>query len=127
MDKKKQGSSNREWGRQAEQLAADYLIANGYVIRHQNWRVSNHIEIDIIAEIDGIIVFVEVKARKGDYQSAEESIDANKRRKMVRGGDAYLRTLEHMYPFRMDIITVTGTPDNYEIVHLPDAFLPELS
>lgn len=127
MDKQKQGISNREWGKEAEQIAADYLTVQGYVIRERNWRIGNHIEIDIIAEIDRTIVFVEVKARKGDYQMAHEAIDNAKRKKMVRGGDIYLRSLEYMHPFRLDVITVTGTPDKYEICHLPDAFLPDLS
>lgn len=126
MDKREQGKANREWGKQAEQIAADYLLTNGYVIRERNWRVGNRIEIDIIAEIDGMIVFVEVKARKGDYQSPDDAVDTPKRMKLVRGGDMYLRSLPHMFPYRLDIITVTGTPESYEINHMPDAFLPPL-
>ena len=49
-DKQKQGQANREWGKQAEDIAADYLTAEGYVIRERNWRCGNHIEIDIIAQ-----------------------------------------------------------------------------
>ena len=45
MDKREQGKANREWGKQAEQIAADYLLTNGYVIRERNWRVGNRIEI----------------------------------------------------------------------------------
>ena len=69
IDKKKQGAANREWGKMAEDIAAEYLLTNGYIIRERNWRIGNRIEIDIIAEKDGIIVFVEVKAREGDFQS----------------------------------------------------------
>lgn len=127
MDKKSLGKANREWGKEAEQIAADYLLANGYTLRERNWRVGNRIEIDIIAEIDGTIVFVEVKARKGIFQAADEAVDSPKRKKMIKGGNIYLQSQQHPYPFRLDIITITGTPESYSINHLPDAFLPDLS
>ena len=126
MDKKQQGTSNREWGKQAETIAADYLRTHGYIIRERNWRVGNTIEIDIIAEKDNTIIFVEVKARKGDFQQADDAVDTPKRNKMIKGGDIYLRSLPHLFQYRLDIITLTGTPENYEIKHLKDAFLPPL-
>lgn len=126
MDRKKSGDANRKWGKEAELIAADYLRVNGYVVREQNWRSGNHIEIDIIAEKEGTIVFVEVKARKGDYQMADEAVDSAKRQKMIRGGDIYLRGMDKIHPFRLDIITITGTPDNYQLNHIEDAFLPDL-
>lgn len=52
IDKKKQGAANREWGKMAEDIAAEYLLTNGYIIRERNWRIGNKIEIDIIAEKD---------------------------------------------------------------------------
>ncbi len=126
IDKKKQGAANREWGKLAEQIAADYLLGHGYIIRERNWRVGNKIEIDIIAEKDSTIIFVEVKARKGEFESADEAVDTPKRNKMIKGGDIYMRSLPHLFPYRLDIITVTGTPDSHEIKHIEDAFLPSL-
>lgn len=126
MDKKQQGTSNREWGKQAETIAAEYLRSHGYIIRERNWRVGNSIEIDIIAEKDNTIVFVEVKARKGDFQQADDAVDTPKRNKIIKGGDIYMRSLPHLFQYRLDIITLTGTPENYEIKHLEDAFLPPL-
>ncbi len=126
IDKRKQGAANREWGQQAENIAAEYLMTHGYIIRERNWRVGNKIEIDIIAEKDGTVIFVEVKARKGDFESADDAVDTPKRKKMIKGGDIYLRNLPHLFPYRLDIITVTGTPESYELKHLEDAFLPPL-
>lgn len=125
--KSRQGSENLEWGREAEKIAAEYLRKEGYMVREQNWKFGNRIEIDIIAETEGTIVFVEVKARRGDVQRPDEAVDVRKRQMMVKGGDIYLRTLKHMHPFRLDVITVTGSPASYTIRHLPDAFLPDLS
>lgn len=126
MNKKRQGNSNREWGAAAEKIAAEWLLTHGYVIRATNWRVSNTIEIDIIAEIPGTIVFVEVKARKGDMVSPLDAIDEKKIKKIVRGANIYLEAEEQLFKYRFDIITVTGTPDHYTLDHFPDAFYPPL-
>lgn len=127
MNYKSIGTANREWGKAAEGIAREYLIKNGYIVREQNWRVGNAIEIDIIAEKDNKIIFVEVKARKGDFILPDEAVDEKKMKKMVKGGDIYLRSLPYPYEYRLDLITITGTPDNYELQHIPDAFLPPLS
>lgn len=135
----------------AEQIARDWLYAHGYTIREQNWRAGKTIEIDIIAELEGTMVFVEVKARKGKPQgeskgeshssdtltcdagfpvrgqSALEAVDERKMNKMAKGADIFLSGLKEPYRYRLDIITVTGTPDNYAVEHYPDAFLPPLS
>ena len=47
-----------QWG---EQVAAVYLIERGYEILTMNLRCAPYGEIDIIAEKDGIIIFVKVK------------------------------------------------------------------
>ncbi len=127
MNRKARGDANREWGKQAEQIACDYLVAEGYAIRYRNWTAPGHIEIDIIAQKGTTIAFVEVKARKGDCVSADDAVNAAKRRKMLQGGDIYLRGLDQFFNYRMDIITITGTPEKYTLQHLKDAFLPPLS
>ncbi len=47
-----------------ERLAVQHLKAKGYLIREQNYRRAEG-EIDIIAEADGLVAFVEVKCRRG--------------------------------------------------------------
>ena len=39
-------------GKIGEDIAADYLVKQGYHIRHRNWR-KGHNELDIVAEKDG--------------------------------------------------------------------------
>ncbi|MDE7413736.1 MAG: YraN family protein [Muribaculaceae bacterium] len=126
IDHSKQGKENREWGREAEQIAADWLLTHGYVVRERNWRCSNHIEVDIIAELPGRIIFVEVKARKGDVVKPIEAIDDKKIKKMVKGADIYLQNEKYLFQYRFDIITITGTPEDYTVSHIEDAFMPPL-
>lgn len=51
-------------GRRGERLAAEHLEACGYRILDRNWRCSQG-ELDLIADDDGTLVFVEVKTRSG--------------------------------------------------------------
>lgn len=75
MDKKKQGAENREIGVIAEQLATDYLFSEGYSVRERNWRIGNRIEVDIIAEKNFTVAFVEVKSRKEGQVAALEAVN----------------------------------------------------
>ena len=52
-------------GHSGEETAARYLMHEGYTLHDINWRCG-HLEIDIVAEWYGEIVFVEVKTRTGD-------------------------------------------------------------
>lgn len=49
-------------GRQAEAIAAEFLMRHGCIILAQNWR-TRWCEIDIVAQKDGVTYFIEVKYR----------------------------------------------------------------
>lgn len=116
------------WGKEAEDIAAAFLLSRGYTVRERNWRPKNtHLEVDIIAQSGQEIIFVEVKARSADGIDPIDAVDDKKIRKIVRAADIYLRSQPHDYLYRFDIITVSGNPDDYELDHIPDAFLPPLS
>lgn len=117
---------SRSWGKEAEQLAVDHLIVEGYIIRDRNWRYKNHIEIDIVAQIDNTIVFVEVKARNEEGDNPVDAVDNKKMMKMVRGADKYLLQFDEIMDCRFDIISISGSPKNYKLEHIPAAFIPPL-
>lgn len=52
-------------GRQAEAAVAEYLVQSGFKILAKNWR-TRWCEIDIIAQKDKIVHFIEVKYRVSD-------------------------------------------------------------
>lgn len=69
-------------GRKAEKAASLYLEMRGYKILERNWR-RPRCEIDIVAEKDGVIYFVEVKHRRDDGQGGGlEAITPTKLKKM---------------------------------------------
>lgn len=113
-------------GKTGEDLAADFLAARGYCIRHRNWRAGRH-ELDIVAERDGLLVVVEVKARRNDaYGRPDEAVDERKVRSIVRATDAYLQAFGMDVPVRFDVIAVVGSGRGCRIDHIEDAFYPPL-
>lgn len=95
-------------GRHAERIAANYLALRGYTILDWNRR-ERHDEIDLVAEHDGWLVFVEVKLR-GDasFGGPVLAVNAVKRRRLLRAGRAYLATESaEGKPARFDIVALS--------------------
>lgn len=119
-------AQHNEFGQICEDRAAAHLMARGYIIRDRNWRVG-HKEIDIIAQKDGVIAFVEVKARKSDrYGDAIEAVTDQKIRHLVSAAHAYVRYHRIDLPIRFDIISITGEPGQQKVEHIEEAFYPPL-
>ena len=113
-------------GKEGEQLAVEYLIQHGYHIVERNWRFSKA-EIDIIAETDNILVFVEVKTKSYTFfGEAEESIDAKKERLICDTAAAYMDKKNYEWEFRFDIISIVLNKNRGQIRHFEDAFFPGL-
>ena len=55
-------AQHNELGKKGEQLAIDFLIKNGYIIRDKNWRFQKA-EVDIIAQKGETLAVVDVKTR----------------------------------------------------------------
>ena len=82
----------RGWGEIAENHAAQLLKKNGYKVLEKNFR--NKVgEIDIIAQEEDTLVFVEVKARRSrKFGLPAEAVNARKLYKIRRVGEYYLMT-----------------------------------
>ncbi|MFN4286063.1 MAG: YraN family protein [Lacibacter sp.] len=76
-------------GRRGEELAAAWLQQKGYVIRHRNWKFSYY-ELDIVAEKNGMLHFIEVKTRRNNrFGHPEESVSKKKLQRLYEAGAAY--------------------------------------
>ena len=103
--------SRRDLGAFGERLAAAHLEAKGYRIRERNFRCPEG-EIDIVAEDGDCLVFVEVRARRGDaLGTPAESVTAAKERRLVAVATAYLQEHDSLPANqRIDVVTVELTP-----------------
>lgn len=119
-------AQHNETGQWGEELACEKLITDGYAICQRNFRIG-HYELDIIAMKGNRIVFVEVKTRTNLNSDPIEAIDNKKILRMVRAANTYVTTFDIPHEVQFDIITIVGTPDNYTLEHIPDAFMAPLT
>ncbi|MDD5115769.1 MAG: YraN family protein [Candidatus Omnitrophica bacterium] len=114
---------NLEFGKLAEEAAAEYLRGCGYKIISRNFK-SRHGEIDIIAEDKGVICLVEVKARHSvSFGRPAEAVSSFKQERISRAALCYLkqnRLLES--PARFDVVSVLETGANRKIELIKNAF-----
>lgn len=117
---------HNEFGKAGEQKALEYLITKGYIIRDTNWRCGR-MELDIVAEKGNRIIIVEVKTRTSGIQVPYDAVDGKKIRNLVRAANAYINCFNLPHEVQFDIISLIGSPGNFELEHIPDAFLPPLN
>ncbi len=114
----------KTFGDMCEEIAAHYLRNDGYKILQRNFKVAQG-EIDIIAEKEDFIIFVEVKGRKSSkYGSPLEAVTYWKQKSIRKVAQVFISKngLESK-KVRFDVIGITflqdGSPD---ICHIPFAF-----
>ncbi len=116
-------------GRQGEDAAAKLLADKGLRILERNLRLGR-LELDLVCEDHGTLVFVEVKTRaEGSLATPADGLTPQKRSRLLRAAQAYLssRDLWHR-PCRLDLVAVffrAGTLQHIE--HTPDAFPADTS
>jgi putative endonuclease len=97
----------REVGALGESIAAAHLKRLGYTISERNFRTREG-EIDIIAEKDGVLVFVEVRARRSRAcGTPEESITPRKKERLISLADAYMEGRDGLPDaWRIDVVAL---------------------
>lgn len=114
-------------GNRGERLAAKHLSRKGYRILARQHKTFLG-ELDIIAQDNACIVFVEVKTRRSDIAGHPvEAVTYEKQKKLTQLGLAYLkkhRLLEH--PARFDVVTIHWKSGQRKpvIEHFENAFPP---
>ncbi len=115
---------NKNLGDAGEQRAADFLIEKGYKIIDRNWRTKDG-EIDIIAEKDEIIVFVEVKTLPNcTYDMIQREINYQKQQRILKTTKRFLiNHREYNNKFvRFDVIFIDLFKSE-PVYHIESAFL----
>jgi len=114
---------NLEFGKAAENAAAKFLKAQGYKILERNYK-NKFGEIDIIAQQEGVICFLEVKARHSlNLGLPQEAVSVSKQRQISRVAVYYLKShnlLER--PARFDVLALLYVNSQPEVSLITDAF-----
>ncbi|MGL4912978.1 MAG: YraN family protein [Romboutsia sp.] len=113
--------NNKQKGDLGEFIAQKYLLDKGAKIIESNYRIKTG-EIDIISDLGGEIVFVEVKARSNNrYGYPSEAVNYKKIKKIINTANYYiLKNNLYNKKIRFDVIEVYLNED--KINHIVNAF-----
>lgn len=117
---------NKGTGELGEEIAANFLIASGYLILERNFRCKGG-EVDLIARDpdDKSLVFVEVKTRRGlSYGVPQLAVTTFKQRQISKATLTWLsKNRLHDTNARFDVIAILLSPDGVpSIEHISNAF-----
>jgi putative endonuclease len=117
MDKRK------DTGNKGENIAADYLLKQNFIILERNWRFKYR-EVDIIASKGNLLHFIEVKTRTNQrFGYPEESIDRSKMNALKKAALAYLRRHPQWQYIQFDAIAIILEKETVkEILMIEDIF-----
>jgi putative endonuclease len=117
------GVDRRAFGQAGEDGAVAYLVAQGFRIRARNFTCP-YGELDIVAEKDDLLCFVEVRMRShAAWGDPAHTIGHRKQRRVVKAALHYLFAHapgERM--IRFDVVTVLGRGERAVIDHIVNAF-----
>jgi putative endonuclease len=110
-----------DWERAAERE----LVALGYRILERNYAAGpRDAEIDLVAEENGVVCFVEVKGRSSTaFGSPALAVTAEKQRRVARAARSWLaRRRTPTPPCRFDVVCVTAVDGRVDVEIIRDAF-----
>ncbi|MES2131690.1 MAG: YraN family protein [Bacteroidota bacterium] len=118
--------NNTQKGTAGEEIAVAHLLRQGYEVIAKNWR-HQHLEIDIIASINNILVIVEVKLRASNaFGAPEEFVTKAKQKKLIKAADFYIKENNSAFETRFDVISIIQNPNELQVEHITGAFYPTL-
>jgi putative endonuclease len=118
-------SLRKDFGTQGESLVASMLEKKGYKIIARNYK-KMYGEIDLIAQKDSEVVFVEVKTRSNSYIEPENLISPAQQRKIIATAKAYVAEYDLIeYVWRFDAALLIGIPPHQKLTYIPNAFIEE--
>lgn len=113
-------------GDAGERLAERRVLELGWTILDRKWRTRDG-ELDLVALDQDVLVFIEVKTRRGGSRgTAEEAVDERKAVRLLALGDQYIAEHpEHGERYwRVDLIAITlsATGAIERVNHIRNAF-----
>ncbi len=111
------------FGELGERLAVRWLEKSGWKILARRFR-SGRRDIDVVAERDGLIAFVEVKARSGsEFGDPVEAVHRRKQRELTKSAQVWIDRHGRLGEYyRFDVMGVLVRDRRVYVRHVPGAF-----
>ena len=115
--------ATNKFGELGERIAARWLERSGWRIVARRFR-SGRRDIDLVAQHDDVIAFVEVKARSGsEFGDPVEAVNRRKQRELVKSAQTWIdRHGRAGESYRFDVMGVLLTDRKVFVRHVPGAF-----
>src|SRR4051812_17596104 len=115
-------------GELGERIAERWLREKGWRVMQRRFR-SGHRDIDLVVERDGVVAFVEVKARRGaGFGGPVEAVNWRKQRELGRSARVWVdRHGRSTDAYRFDVVGVLVEGSRVRVRHVEDAFPLHLS
>jgi putative endonuclease len=116
-------AARQAFGELGERVAERWLTGRGWRVVERRFR-SGHRDIDLIIERDGLVAFVEVKARRGaTFGDPVEAVNWRKQKELGRSARVWLaRNQRPGTAYRFDVIGVLFDGKAVRIRHVEHAF-----
>jgi putative endonuclease len=120
-------TATQELGELGERVAARWLRRRGWRIVASRFR-SGHRDIDLVAEREGTVSFVEVKTRRGErFGGPVGAVGWRKQRELTRSAHVWMdRHGAADRTYRFDVIGVVIRGESVRVRHVENAFAPRL-
>jgi len=111
------------FGELGERIAERWLARKGWRVVHRRYR-SGHRDIDLVVEREGLVAFVEVKARSGDrFGDPVEAVNWKKRRELQRSALSWIsRHGRAEESYRFDVVGILVQGRRVQVRHVENAF-----
>ena len=115
--------ATKKLGNTGENIAVNFLENHGYKILEKNFRIRAA-EIDIIAQKDNTIIFVEVKTRSNIRKGTPaEAVNLHKQKKIIEAASVFLQDEKYFdSACRFDVIEILKTGNAFKVNHIENAF-----
>lgn len=116
-------ATRQAFGELGERIAERWLRQRGWRVVQRRFR-NGHRDIDLVVERDGMVVFVEVKARKGaEFGGPVQAVNWRKRRELKRSAMVWIdRHGREAESYRFDVIGVLLSGADVRVCHVENAF-----
>ena len=121
-------AARQAFGEFGERIAERWLRQRGWRVVQRRFR-TGHRDIDLVVEHEGIIAFVEVKARQGDtFGDPVAAVNWKKQKELGRSARVWIaRHGREAEAYRFDVVGVLVDGSRVRVRHVENAFMLNLS
>lgn len=116
-------AARQAFGELGERIAERWLRRQGWRVVQRRFR-SGHRDIDLVIERDGMVAFVEVKARRGEeFGGPVQAVSWRKRKELERSALVWIdRHGREAESYRFDVVGVLLQGADVRVCHVENAF-----